>query len=498
MKKIYLIAVFLLSLNAAFTQWTKIASVPSTNIVSLVVENDTIYAVSRSNMIYRSINGGVDWTPIIVSNNSINIASLIFYNNKMYVGTFHSGVFFSSNNGVTWQNNGPLPQDISGFTIKDNILYASTLGSGVAVMNPTTNSWTFLNATIPDFSINVFSIISSPDFLMIAAGSNGTFYKYDFNNSFWFEKYYDGILHPGLQINKLINNGDTVFAVNFNRIIKSANAGTSWANDETGTHDGISRFIYSGPNNYYTLTNDINPTGTWLQKRNRNAVIGSTWATNEEFIPNGFSFDIIEFNNKLFLAKADGLYFKELNDIVLPVHFILFNAKCEENKVILSWKTAQEQNSSRFDIEKSRDGIHWTVAGNMLAAGNSNNEKSYSFTDNNIVPNSSYRIAEHDLDGRVQYTSIIRSSCTATDAFSLWPNPVNDVVFINIVTNIESKVSIRIFDGKGALMKIQNENILSGSNQLNINMNSLAKGVYTLYAEWNNGQMKKTAHVLKQ
>ena len=44
------------------------------------------------------------------------------------------------------------------------------------------------------------------------------------------------------------------------------------------------------------------------------------------------------------------------------------------------------------------------------AAGNSNSERSYSFTDNDPVQNNYYRIAEYDLDGKSQFTSIRASN----------------------------------------------------------------------------------------
>ena len=182
----------------------------------------------------------------------------------------------------------------------------------------------------------------------------------------------------------------------------------------------------------------------------------------------------------------------------LPVHFILFNARCENSNIQLAWKTAQEQNSNRFDIERSVDGIRWTVIGSIPASGNSNSEKTYSFSDNNPVPNSFYRIAELDLDGRKQVTAILRSSCTIIDMFKLWPNPAHDKVFINIVSNIESQAVVRLFDGKGALVKMQRATVLPGSNQLTMNIGSLTNGVYHVTVDWNNGQMKKTIQVLKQ
>lgn len=182
----------------------------------------------------------------------------------------------------------------------------------------------------------------------------------------------------------------------------------------------------------------------------------------------------------------------------LPVQFSLFNLRCEGNKVVLVWKTAQEQNSQRFDIEKSSDGANWTVAGSIPAAGNSTDERSYSFTDNNPGQNSYYRIAEYDIDGKKQYTSVLRSSCASADVFRLWPNPANDVVFVSIKAGNSSMVTLKLMDSKGALVKMQKTTILQGSNQLKMEIGSLARGVYTLRAEWDNGQEKKAVQVLKQ
>lgn len=183
---------------------------------------------------------------------------------------------------------------------------------------------------------------------------------------------------------------------------------------------------------------------------------------------------------------------------VLPVHFVLFNANCDNGRVRLTWKTAQEQNSQHFNVERSTDGISWTVIGTVLAAGTSGSERDYNFRDNNPGQNSFYRIAEYDQDGRMQLTGTIRSSCTVPDVFNVWPNPVRDQLFINIVATNDSKALIRVFDSKGALVKRLNTAVLPGNNQYNIDMSSMAKGMYTLSVYWNNGQISKTVQVVKQ
>ena len=305
----YLIIILLLAFNVVSAQWTRITSIPANHIIALIVNDNKIYAASDANEIYKSSDEGVIWDTLKVSINPIDITSLIIFNNKIYAGTFTHGVFHSSDKGNTWQNNSSNPSFISDFAVKDNILYASTLGNGIAVLDTITDNWTFINDSLPGYSINVQNIIGSPNFLIVAAGSNGTFYKYDFVGNYWIEELYYGRLRPGLQIDNLINDADTIFAVNGNRIIKSNDAGETWTDDKSGTTNGLYRNIYAGASNNYILTNTVTG-GTWIQQRSKYADIGTSWADNEEFINNGFSYDIIEFNGKLFLGRDSGLYVK--------------------------------------------------------------------------------------------------------------------------------------------------------------------------------------------
>ena len=181
----------------------------------------------------------------------------------------------------------------------------------------------------------------------------------------------------------------------------------------------------------------------------------------------------------------------------LPVQFTLLNLKCDGNKTVIIWKTAQELNSSHYNIERSVNGIQWTVIGNLPAEGNSSTESSYSFTDNHPVQGRYYRIAQYDIDGRVHYTSILRSSCTTEPGFIIWPNPVNGKLFVTITSNIQSPVMIKLFDNKGALIKRQREIILPGNNQLSVDMSGLANGMYRLLLEGGDSRIKKTIAVIK-
>ena len=185
------------------------------------------------------------------------------------------------------------------------------------------------------------------------------------------------------------------------------------------------------------------------------------------------------------------------NSIALPVEFVSFDATCEGNGTLLNWVTAQEQNSSHFNIERSDDAIQWTAIATLPAAGSSTVGARYSYPDMNGAPTAWYRIAEVDLNGTARYTGIVHSSCITVDVFSVWPNPAHDQVFIKIVTTGLSKAAIRLFDSKGAMVRGQEVDLSPGSNQFNMDIRSLTAGAYVIAVLWENGQSTRTMQLLK-
>lgn len=175
----------------------------------------------------------------------------------------------------------------------------------------------------------------------------------------------------------------------------------------------------------------------------------------------------------------------------LPVTFISINARCNNGKIIVTWKTAQEINSSRFDIERSTNGTNWIVIGSVPASGNSQTEHTYNYTDINPIPSGAiHRIVEHDIDGRRQYTGIVRSPCDGKEDIRVWPNPVDDIAWLNIYSNGHSPVLIQVYDSKGALVLMQKANLLQGGNQLAVPVQKLAAGIYELKVNYQNSKSK--------
>lgn len=184
----------------------------------------------------------------------------------------------------------------------------------------------------------------------------------------------------------------------------------------------------------------------------------------------------------------------------LPVSFILFNVACQNNAVLLTWKTAQEENSQVFEVQRSTDGISFTPIATVPAAGNSTTERTYTYLDQNTVSATSYyRIVERDIDGAMQYTSTNRINCgEPAGATRVWPNPTRGDLFLSIQSAVPENISIKVFNAAGALVLMKNTALLPGNNQLTVNAGHLASGIYHLVIVKGAGLQSETIKVFKQ
>ena len=164
----------------------------------------------------------------------------------------------------------------------------------------------------------------------------------------------------------------------------------------------------------------------------------------------------------------------------LPVQFTRFETKCTNTGTLISWATAQEFNSSSFEIERSTNGSNWINVGSIGAAGNSASEKAYQQVDLN-GGNAFYRIKQVDKDGGFVYTAIERANCAVKNITTLiYPVPATDVLNIVIKSDHAVRTQLQVFDIHGKLVKTQDANVQKGNNNFRINLNGLAAGDYII------------------
>lgn len=120
-----------------------------------------------------------------------------------------------------------------------------------------------------------------------------------------------------------------------------------------------------------------------------------------------------------------------------PVEWAGFDGQMlNDDQALLSWQTAAELNTDRFEIEKSFDGTSRDamVIGEVIAAGHSDTYNTYEFIDEGLMSaNMYYRIKNIDLDGETNYSSVIQLQLNSS-FFNLraFPNPTAREVNIQV------------------------------------------------------------------
>lgn len=168
----------------------------------------------------------------------------------------------------------------------------------------------------------------------------------------------------------------------------------------------------------------------------------------------------------------------------LPVKLINWNATYNNNTVSLKWATTQEINASHFIIERSTDGVEYTDAAMIVAAGNSDILVNYSYNDKIPGGNSGvlyYRLRSVDMDGKntVSDIRIIRLGAANNSAVKIttYPNPVQSELRITVPAAWQDKpVVYQLVNTNGQTMKTYTTSH-AGQTEL-LSMSNVPQGMY--------------------
>jgi hypothetical protein len=122
---------------------------------------------------------------------------------------------------------------------------------------------------------------------------------------------------------------------------------------------------------------------------------------------------------------------------------------------VLSWTAYTELPGSSFTIERSANGTGFAAIGTVAAAGN-NTTVSHAYTDASPVPNTAnyYRLEYTDGNGSVAYSNVVTIGAFSGSAvMDVSPNPFTSEVNVRLNLASAERVSIRLLDAKGMLLK---------------------------------------------
>ena len=167
----------------------------------------------------------------------------------------------------------------------------------------------------------------------------------------------------------------------------------------------------------------------------------------------------------------------------LPIDLLDFNAKPLAKSNMIEWSTASERNAAWHIVERSKDGVgNWERIGKVQAAGTSTVVKKYALEDKAPLATSYYRLRSVDFDGSEDRSKVVvvHRKSGIFGVTSVYPSPTTDKVNVQYESNEESGVTFQMFDITGRLVMQQKAQALKGINMAELDMTSLAVGVYTI------------------
>lgn len=168
--------------------------------------------------------------------------------------------------------------------------------------------------------------------------------------------------------------------------------------------------------------------------------------------------------------------------ILLPVHWLDFQATKLNTSTQLDWTTDEEINNLGFEVQRLTNGQIYENIGWVAANPVSNLINRYQFID--VTPKRGtnyYRLKQIDLDGNFDY-SPVRWVIFQNPNFSvvITPIPAKDFLDIEIQTLAPSS-QFKIIDLSGRV--VLEETILGEDVKTQIILNNLAPGAYTVVVE---------------
>lgn len=175
----------------------------------------------------------------------------------------------------------------------------------------------------------------------------------------------------------------------------------------------------------------------------------------------------------------------------LPVKLISFEAKPEQNRVKVEWKTASETNNSHFEVERSYNGKNFESIGMVEGKGTTVTESNYTFFDSKpLVGTSYYRLKQVDGDRTVNgqvvkgvstYSKIVSVSRESDKFLVISPNPSADYAEIAL----DAPVKVKSWN----LIDVQGKTVRQDQKGVKVNLSGLPTGEYIVEILTENGDI---------
>jgi photosystem II stability/assembly factor-like uncharacterized protein len=426
--------------------WTSLSSATFNWLYSIdfLNGNDTGFACGRLGTIERTINGGLNWSlQSSVTSQHLNSISVNKFTGDTIETIWCAGnagtMIISVNGGSTWELLTPITtNDLNSVSVLDefNIVAARKAGTLLKTYDGGAN-WTSMTSGTSEEIKSMHFINSSTGYI---CGSGGMIRKTSDGGSSWLPQ--------------------------TSPVTSSLN---SLMFEDVDTENGYA----VGDNGVILTTTDFGT--TWLKETSgASSTLNAVFAKSNHLSPEG---------SIVVAAGTLGKIVRKIVPVALPVELTSFSAIVTGNNVALHWETYGETNNYGFEIQRNRDD-NWNICGFVPGRVFSNVYVQYAYSDKFLMPGKyNYRLKQFDANGNFRYYSLEEEITISTPTgFVLeqnYPNPFNPATRINFSLPVRERVSLKIYDLTGRIVKSLIDEVVSeGEHSVEFTANDFASGVY--------------------
>ena len=383
----------------------------------------------------------------------------------------------------------------------------NNIGGEVVLSKPFTvnNTLTLENGYLTSDAINLLTLVSGAD----AVSNNGAFVngplaKIQSNNtSFGFPVGKAGFGLRSISLTGIGGSGTNTFVAEFYRgnpntdiangsVLAPGLARVSaceyWTLDRTGggSKSGIVTLNWEAGSNC-ALSNYVDNLGTLTVARHD----GNSWTNAGVSAVSGTAAAGTISSNSVSSFSPFALASVDINSNPLPVLFADVRAYGKNNGVQVEWSNLTERDVVKYEVERSTNGIDFSVINLQAPKSNRDDKASYDYFD--AAPNSQtnyYRIRVQEVDGKVIYSKVLRVEMSGTKAtsFSVYPNPVTGKQFTVSLNGLnQGRYQLEVYSANGQrVYQATINNVGAGVTQMVELPASLQTGLYVTVVSGDN------------
>ena len=412
MKKLLLVAIFVLTNIVTFSQYCNTATTNVAITPTTTVQYSTTYSSNRRAFNFAA-TAGSEYTFSTVGQSTVDTYLRLYSTGTGGTLLAESDDYNNTQSEITWycSTSGTYSLLLTRWT-SSNTCAALNGNARIKYQKGNTSGGTVISiggGEVSDYNVpaNHYYKYGWTDMIYLQSEINtvGNITKIRFQ--------VDPVSIPYTATNQKIYMGHTTLSI-FPSIVKE-NAQTNYVSSNyTLVYDGTINWAVGWVEIVLQTPFPWNNTNNLLIKwENRN----NSWSSDEPYFyytskTNTVAYKVLDAS----YPTADGVRGSArpnikiaLSDPVsLPIELLYFNGVAHGRVNNLYWSTASENNNDYFNIEKSSDDEIWVDIDKQKGSENSSTQLYYSFSDNNVEKIINYyRLKQTDYDGNFKYSDII-------------------------------------------------------------------------------------------